>query len=91
MNAQAGVTPAVADPKGGGGLFPPPPFSFFFFFTKRSLLAKISIKEPFSPHGRGLVAIVYVVKRSFQFDMRQDTGRHMSCERAKVHMQSLAY
>ena len=49
------------------------------------------VKEPFSPHGRGLVAIVYVVKRSFQFDMRQDTGRHMSCERAKVHMQSLAY
>ena len=32
------------------------------------------VKEPFSPHGRGLVTIVYVVKRSFQFDMRQDTG-----------------
>ena len=49
------------------------------------------LKEPFSPHGRGLVTIIYVVKRSFQFDMRQDTGRHMSCESAKVHMQSLAY
>ena len=28
------------------------------------------LKEPFSPHGRGLVTIVYVVKRSFQFDIR---------------------
>ena len=49
------------------------------------------LKEPFSPHGRGLVTTVYVVKRSFQFDMRQDTGRHMSRESAKVHLQSLAY
>ena len=41
-------------------------------------------KEPFSPHGRGLVTIVYVVKRSFQFDMKQDTchvkGRKFTCK-----------
>ena len=44
----------------------------------------VSIKEPFSPHGRGLVTIVYVVKRSFQFDMKQDTchvkGRKFTCK-----------
>ena len=42
------------------------------------------VKEPFSPHGRGLVTIVYVVKRSFQFDMKQDTchvkGRKFTCK-----------
>ena len=46
MNAQVGVTPAVADPKGGGeGCAPRPPFRNFFFLQKRSLLAKISIKQ----------------------------------------------
>ena len=42
------------------------------------------LKEPFSHHGRGLVTNVYVVKRSFQFDMKQDTchvkGRKFTCK-----------
>ena len=43
-----------------------------------------TVKEPFLPHGRGLVTIVYAVKRSFQFDMKQDTchvkGRKFTCK-----------
>ena len=47
-------------------------------------LDSLDLTEPFSPHGRGLVTIVYVVKRSFQFDMKQDTchvkGRKFTCK-----------